>query len=182
MTPPNMTVTGGIFFFFLHVIMLLQPESQVLFNSRTPLLNALCDSIMYNSILSSCKVKFKQNCNKIGVLSISPHSHSCHPILCQFPPHLLHHLLPYLWPMIPHCSLVSDTKKILLILYQHTSLFTGPQSPYSIPLFQPTYPFEKPFPLASILQMLPILKLEKPISSMKPSSPATLTYNNLIFF
>lgn len=41
------------------VMKLLQPESQVLLNSRTLLLNALCDSITCNSILALCKVKIK---------------------------------------------------------------------------------------------------------------------------
>lgn len=53
--------------------------------------NALHESIMHNSILSSCKVKIKSNSNEINALPIFPPSHSCHPVLCQSPLHLLHH-------------------------------------------------------------------------------------------
>lgn len=163
---------GGIF--ACHKVILTWKSSFT--NSSILHPNALHDSIMHNSIISSCKVKIKSYCNEIKALPIFPPSHSCHPVLCQSPLHPLHH---HPLPVAHDFRLPSGlwyTGNLTILL----PLDWPAQWPSNIPYSILPYPFEMPFPLASTIQMLPILKLKKPISSMKPPSPATLAHCDFI--
>ena len=89
MTPPSMTKTEGGIFFFLYVIILLQPESQVLLNLRTQFPNALCNSTLNSIFYHHVSWRLRKTAMK-DALPISSSSYSCYPALCQSPPHPFH--------------------------------------------------------------------------------------------
>lgn len=89
--------------FFFYVIILLQPESQVLLNLRTQFPNALCNSTL-NSIFHhhiswrSSKTAMKD------ALPTSSSSCGCYPALCPSPPHPFHqhHYLGHHFPLLSY--------------------------------------------------------------------------------